>query len=137
MDSQVVTITGGLSGIGGAAASAFARKGAKVFVAESVACASIYAGAKHAIEGIAKSAALEVASLGIRVNAVAPGPTDTGMLTRFAGTADNKQALATQVPLDRLGLAEEVADGIVFLASEQARFITGHVHNVDGGHSAN
>src|SRR6202050_3279441 len=99
--------------------------------------ASVYAGAKHAVEGITKSVALELAKSGIRVNAVAPGPTDTGMLTRFTGTAENKAALAKQVPLGRLGLSEEVADGIVFIASDEARFITGHVLSVDGGHSAN
>ncbi len=104
---------------------------------EGAAGASIYVGAKHAVEGITKSIALEVAKSGIRVNAVAPGPTDTGMLTRFTVTAENKAALATQVPLGRLGLSEEVADGIVFIASDEARFITGHVLNVDGGHSAN
>jgi NAD(P)-dependent dehydrogenase (short-subunit alcohol dehydrogenase family) len=99
--------------------------------------ASIYVGAKHAVEGITKSVALEVAKSGIRVNAVGPGPTDSGMLTRFTGTAENKAALAAQVPLGRLGLSEEVADGIVFLGSDEARFMTGHVLNVDGGHSAN
>ena len=104
---------------------------------EGAANASIYVGAKHAVEGITKSVALEVAKSGIRVNAVAPGPTDTGMLTRFTGTAENKAALAKQVPLGRLGLSEEVADAIVFIASDEARFITGHVLNVDGGHSAN
>ncbi len=104
---------------------------------EGAAFASIYVGAKHAVEGITKSVALEVAKSGIRVNAVAPGPTDTGMLTRFTGTSENKAALATQVPLGRLGLSEEVADGIVFLGLDEARFITGHVLNVDGGHSAN
>ncbi len=103
---------------------------------EGAAFASIYAGAKHAVEGITKSVALEVANSGIRVNAVAPGPTDTGMLTRFTQTAENKAALAAQVPLGRLGLPAEVADGIVFIASDEARFITGHILNVDGGHSA-
>jgi NAD(P)-dependent dehydrogenase (short-subunit alcohol dehydrogenase family) len=104
---------------------------------EGAAGASIYVGAKHAVEGITKSVALETAKSGIRVNAVAPGPTDTGMLTRFTGTAENKAALVTGVPMGRLGLSEEVADGIVFIASDEARFITGHVLNVDGGHSAN
>jgi NAD(P)-dependent dehydrogenase (short-subunit alcohol dehydrogenase family) len=104
---------------------------------EGAAGASIYVGAKHAVEGITKSVALEVAKSGIRVNAVAPGPTDTGMLTRFTGTAENKAALVTTVPLGRLGLSEEVADGIVFIASDEARFITGHVLNVDGGKTAN
>src|SRR5467141_2809448 len=104
---------------------------------EAAAGASLYVGSKPAVEGITKSVALEVAKSGIRVNGVAPGPTDTGMLTRFTGTKENKAALATQVPMGRLGLSEEVADGIVFIASDEARFITGHVLNVDGGHSAN
>jgi NAD(P)-dependent dehydrogenase (short-subunit alcohol dehydrogenase family) len=99
--------------------------------------ASIYVGAKHAVEGITKSVALEVAKSGIRVNVVAPGPTDTGMLTRFTGTAENKAALVKQVPLDRLGVAEEIADGIVFIASDGAKWITGEVLNVDGGMTAN
>jgi NAD(P)-dependent dehydrogenase (short-subunit alcohol dehydrogenase family) len=103
----------------------------------SAAFASIYVGAKHAVEGITKSVALELAKSGIRVNAVAPGPTDTGMLTRFTGTAENKAALVRQVPLDRLGLSEEVADGIVFIASDGAKWITGEVLNVDGGMTAN
>jgi NAD(P)-dependent dehydrogenase (short-subunit alcohol dehydrogenase family) len=99
--------------------------------------ASIYVGAKHAVEGITKSVALELAKSGIRVNAIAPGPTDTGMLTRFTGTDENKAALAKQVPLDRLGLSEEVADGIVFIGSDAAKWITGEILNVDGGMTAN
>src|SRR5882724_8369470 len=104
---------------------------------EGAAGASIYVGAKHAVEGITKSVALEIAKSGIRVNAVAPGPTDTGMLTRFTGAPENKAALVTQVPMARLGLSEEVANAIVFIASNEASFITGHILNVDGGHSAN
>ena len=104
---------------------------------EGAAFASIYVGAKHAVEGITKSVALETAKSGIRVNAVAPGPTDTGMLTRFTGTPDNKSALMTGVPIGRLGLSEELANAIVFIASDEASFITGHILNVDGGHTAN
>ena len=104
---------------------------------EGAAGAAVYVGSKHAVEGITKSVALEVAKAGIRVNAVAPGPTDTGMLTRFTGTPENKAALVTQVPLARLGLTEELADAIVFIASDEASFITGHVLNVDGGMSNN
>jgi NAD(P)-dependent dehydrogenase (short-subunit alcohol dehydrogenase family) len=98
--------------------------------------ASMYVGAKHAVEGITKSVALELAKSGIRVNAVAPGPTDTGMLNRFTGTSENKAALVKQVPLDRLGLSEEVADGILFLGSDGAKWITGEILNVDGGMTA-
>jgi NAD(P)-dependent dehydrogenase (short-subunit alcohol dehydrogenase family) len=104
---------------------------------EGAAGASVYVGSKHAVEGITKSVALEVAKAGIRVNGVAPGPTDTGMLTRFTGTPQNKAALVAEVPLGRLGLSKELADAIVFIASDEASFITGHILNVDGGHSAN
>src|SRR5271154_4386801 len=104
---------------------------------EGAAGASIYVGSKHAVEGITKSAALELAKSGIRVNAVAPGPVDTGMLTRFTGTSANKAALVTTVPLGRLGRSEEQADAIVFIASDEASFITGHVLNVDGGKTVN
>src|ERR1700754_3155227 len=104
---------------------------------EGAAGASVYAGSKHAVEGITRSVAREVAKTGIRVNGVAPGPTDTGMLTRFTGTPENKTALATTVPMGRLGLSEEVANAIVFLASDEASYITGHFLNVDGGKTAN
>jgi NAD(P)-dependent dehydrogenase (short-subunit alcohol dehydrogenase family) len=104
---------------------------------EGAAGASVYVGSKHAVEGITKSVALETAKSGIRVNGVAPGPTDTGMLTRFTGTPENKAALVTTVPMGRLGLSEELADAIVFIASDEASFITGHVLNVDGGKTAN
>jgi NAD(P)-dependent dehydrogenase (short-subunit alcohol dehydrogenase family) len=95
--------------------------------------AAVYVGSKHAVEGITKSVALEVVQMGLRVNAVAPGATDTDMLTRFTGTSENKAALVSGVPMDRLGRSEEIADGIVFIASDEASFITGHVLNVDGG----
>ncbi|MGW7247872.1 SDR family NAD(P)-dependent oxidoreductase [Streptomyces decoyicus] len=92
---------------------------------EGAAGASVYVGSKHAVEGITKSVALEVAKSGIRVNGVAPGPTDTGMLTRFTGTSENKAALMSEVPLGRLGLPQELADAIVFIASDEASYITG------------
>src|SRR3984885_12908495 len=95
---------------------------------ELAAGASVYVGSKHAVEGITKSVALEIAKSGIRVNAVAPGPT-------FTGTPENKAALTRTVPMDRLGRSEELANAIVFIASDEASFITGHVLNVDGGKS--
>jgi len=98
--------------------------------------AAVYAASKHAVEGLTKSAALEAAGTGVRVNAVAPGPTDTGMLNRFTGTAERKAALTAGVPLGRIGDPSEVAAAIVFLASPQASFTTGQILSVDGGKSA-
>jgi NAD(P)-dependent dehydrogenase (short-subunit alcohol dehydrogenase family) len=103
---------------------------------EGAAFASMYAGSKHAVEGITKSVALEAAKSGVRVNAVAPGPTDTGMLDRFTGTAERKASLASGVPLGRIGRTEELARAIVFVASDDASFITGQVITVDGGKTA-
>jgi NAD(P)-dependent dehydrogenase (short-subunit alcohol dehydrogenase family) len=96
----------------------------------------VYAASKHAVEGLTKCAALEAAASGIRVNAVAPGPTDTGMLDRFTGTPERKAALASAVPLGRAGMPEEIARAIVFLASDAASFVTGQIVSADGGKSA-
>jgi NAD(P)-dependent dehydrogenase (short-subunit alcohol dehydrogenase family) len=98
--------------------------------------ASMYVASKHAVEGLTKSAALEGAGYGVRVNAVAPGPIETEMLARFAGSAERKAAMAQNVPLKRLGRPEEIADVIVFLASEKAAFLTGQIVAVNGGKTA-
>jgi NAD(P)-dependent dehydrogenase (short-subunit alcohol dehydrogenase family) len=98
--------------------------------------APVYAGSKHAVEGITKSVALEAAESGVRVNAVAPGPTQTGMLDRFTGTEANKAALVSGVPLGRLGRPQEIARAIVFLGSDAASFVTGQIITADGGKTA-
>jgi len=103
---------------------------------EGAAYASVYSASKHAVEGFTKSAALEAASSGVRVNAVAPGPTDTGMLDRFTGTPENKAALVSGVPLGRVGKPADIAQVIAFLASDAASFLTGQIVSVDGGKSA-
>ncbi len=103
---------------------------------EGAAGASVYAASKHAVEGMTKSAALEAAASGVRVNAVAPGPIETGMLNRFTGTAEAKAALASGVPLGRVGAPEEIARAVVFLTSDKASFVTGHVLTADGGKTA-
>jgi NAD(P)-dependent dehydrogenase (short-subunit alcohol dehydrogenase family) len=95
--------------------------------------ASVYVASKHAVEGLTKSAALEVAGTGVRVNVVAPGTTDTGMLTRFTNTDENKAALVSTVPVKRLAAPEEIAHVIAFVASANASYMTGASIPVDGG----
>jgi NAD(P)-dependent dehydrogenase (short-subunit alcohol dehydrogenase family) len=97
--------------------------------------ASVYAASKHAVEGLTKSAAIEVGDSGVRINAVAPGPTETGMLNRFAGSAEKKAGLVSTVPLGRVAQPAEIANAILFLCSE-ASFTSGQVLPVDGGKSA-
>jgi NAD(P)-dependent dehydrogenase (short-subunit alcohol dehydrogenase family) len=95
--------------------------------------ASVYVASKHAVEGLTKSAALEVAGTGVRVNVIAVGTTDTGMLTRFTNTDENKAALVETVPLKRLATPEEIAHVIAFVGSANASYMTGSSIPVDGG----
>ena len=93
-----------------------------------------YVAAKHGMVGLTKSAALEYAAQGIRVNAVGPGFIDTPLLSGFDDAA--RQFLIARHPVGRLGKAEEVSALVLFLLSEQASFITGSYHLVDGGYCA-
>ena len=97
---------------------------------------ALYTASKHAVEGITKAAALEAAAFGVRVNAVAPGPTETAMLDRLTGGPEKKAAFYAAIPLKRGGTPEEVADAIAFLGSDKARFITGQIIRVNGGKTA-
>ncbi len=87
-------------------------------------------------EAVAKARELGVAPFGVRVNAVAPGPPDTAMLDRLTGTPDKKAAFYDSVPLKRGAKPEEIADAVVFLASDKASFITGQIIRVNGGKTA-
>lgn len=91
-----------------------------------------YAAAKHAVEGYTKSAALEVAAMGIRVNAIAPGYTRTDMINQHLNP-ETEQFMVNGQPLGRLANAEETANAVVFLASDAASFITGTSLPIDGG----
>lgn len=97
--------------------------------------AAVYIASKHAVEGLTKTAALEHAQQGIRVNAVAPGGIATDMIDRFAGPegSEMRDGLAQMHPLARLGTPDEIADAVLFLASDAASFITGESLKVDGG----
>jgi NAD(P)-dependent dehydrogenase (short-subunit alcohol dehydrogenase family) len=97
---------------------------------------SLYTGSKHAVEGITKSAALEGAAYGVRVNAVAPGPTETAMLDRLTGSAEKKATFFAAVPLKRGASPAEIADAVAFVASGKAAYITGQVIRVNGGKTA-
>jgi NAD(P)-dependent dehydrogenase (short-subunit alcohol dehydrogenase family) len=88
------------------------------------------------VEGLTKTVALEQGNSGIRVNAVAPGVTNTQMADRFTGTPEVNDALVATVPFLRRGNPEELANAIVFISSPEASYISGTVFEVDGGMSA-
>jgi NAD(P)-dependent dehydrogenase (short-subunit alcohol dehydrogenase family) len=105
--------------------------------------ASGYTAAKHGVVGLTKTAAVEYAARGIRVNAVGPGFIKTPLLGKravldadSASGGDELQGLVALHPINRLGEASEVAELVLFLASERASFITGAYYNVDGGYLA-
>lgn len=98
--------------------------------------ASLYVASKHAVEGLTKSGALEAAGFSVRVNAIAPGPVETAMLDRFTGSSERKAGMLAGIPLRRSGKPEELADAILFVASDKASFITGQIIGVNGGRTA-
>ena len=94
----------------------------------------VYIASKHAVLGLTKSAALEYAKSGIRINAIAPGGVETDMLMQTVG--DDHQFLETfrsMHPIGRIGRPEEIANTIVWLLSDKASFVLGHTLLVDGG----
>ncbi len=94
---------------------------------------ALYTASKHGVVGLTKAAALEVARANIRVNAVAPGPVDTGLLHRMVGGHVDLAAIAQGVPMGRISRPEEIAEGILWLASDAASYVTGHTLVMDGG----
>jgi NAD(P)-dependent dehydrogenase (short-subunit alcohol dehydrogenase family) len=101
-----------------------------------IAGVALYTASKHAIVGLTKAAALEVASSNIRVNAIAPGPVRTGLLSRMLDGKVTIEQIATRVPMARVSEPSEIAEAILWLASDSASYVTGHTLIVDGGLTA-
>jgi NAD(P)-dependent dehydrogenase (short-subunit alcohol dehydrogenase family) len=97
----------------------------------------IYVASKHAVIGLTKSAAVEFAKQGIRINAVLPAVIETDMFRRFAGDKPESQdAMKALHPIGRFGASEEIADAVIWLSSSKSSFITGHSLLADGGFTA-
>jgi NAD(P)-dependent dehydrogenase (short-subunit alcohol dehydrogenase family) len=98
---------------------------------------SAYVASKHGVVGLTKTAALEYAKAGVRVNAVCPGAIDTPMMGRLTGHRPQRaERMAAAEPVGRMGRPEEIAEAVVWLCSEAASFVTGHAMAVDGGITA-
>jgi NAD(P)-dependent dehydrogenase (short-subunit alcohol dehydrogenase family) len=93
-----------------------------------------YAASKHGVVGLTKTAALDYAERGIRVNAVCPGVIETEMIERFTGNQPEAiEAMIATEPMGRMGRADEIADAVVWLCSDSASFVTGQAIAIDGG----
>lgn len=144
-----VNLRGVFLGLKAAIPALRARGGGSIVVISSIAGIkarstgnAAYVASKHAVQGLVKTASVECAPLGIRVNSVLPGPTETEMIRALeaARSSDTggkgREALLSGLPMGRYGRPEEVARLIAFLASDEAGFCTGGSYTADGGISA-
>ena len=94
---------------------------------------SAYTASKHGIIGITKTAALEYAKNGIRINAVCPGLTESGMTSGLSQYTELAEKLIQKIPMGHMGLSENIADAAIWLCTDKSSFMTGQVIVVDGG----
>lgn len=103
----------------------------------AAAAGAAYAASKHGVIGLSKSAALEYADAGVRVNVVCPGAIQTPMLQKFIDSDPRRaERVRSSPPIGRIGTSQEVAETVLWLCSDAASFVTGHALVVDGGHLA-
>jgi NAD(P)-dependent dehydrogenase (short-subunit alcohol dehydrogenase family) len=117
---------------GGAIVNTSSGAGVKGFKGQAA-----YAAAKHGVIGLTKSAALDYADRGVRVNAICPGIIDTEMMDRFTESTDTgRERVIAQEPIGRMGSPDEIASAVVWMCSDDAGFLVGHALVMDGGQTA-